>query len=185
VIQRFKVGDPVLVLPRFAHLFPTNAGVVMAVSPDPFRPMFNEYALKLNDETAANVFEFQLIEGGLEYQTFVASVTFDSDVHSGADQMRGPSTGRHIVFQTHSMDIDIKMRHDQNCISINGAILERSSPRLVAGAEVSLLRDNVALATAVTGKAGTFSFSSVPRGPLNIQILIRPNLSRIIGMFSA
>jgi hypothetical protein len=185
VIQRFKVGDPVLVLPRFAHLFPTNVGVVMAVSPDPFRPMFNEYALKLHDETAANVFEFQLIEDGLEYQTFIASLTFDSGVHSGADPMRGPSTERHIVFQTLSMDIDIKIRNDQNYVSISGAILERSSPSLVANAEVSLLRDNVALATTVTGKAGTFSFSSVPRGPLNIQILIRSDLWRIIGVFSA
>ena len=184
-MQRFKVGDPVLVLPRFAHLFPTSTGVVVEVSPDPFRPMFNEYALKLHDETAVSVFEFQLIEDGLEYQTSIASLIFDSDVPSGTGPMPGTSTDRHIVFQTPSMDIDIKMQRDQHYMSINGAILERSSPRLVAQAEVSLLRDNVALTSAVTDKAGTFSFSSVPRGPLNLQVVIRPNRSRILGMFSA
>src|SRR6476660_9712931 len=56
-MQRFNIGDPVLVLPRFAHLFPTNTGVVTSVSADPFRPMFNEYALKLDDGTPASVFE--------------------------------------------------------------------------------------------------------------------------------
>jgi hypothetical protein len=184
-MQRFKVGDPVLVLPRFTQLFPTNTGVVTAVYLDTFRPMFNEYALKLNDETAANVFEFQLIEDGLEYQTFIAALTFDSDVHSGAGPVRGSSTDRHIVFQTPSMDIDIKIKRDQHYASISGAIVERSAPRLVADAEVGLLRDNVALISAVTTKAGTFSFSSVPSGPLNIQVLIRSNLTRILGLFSA
>jgi hypothetical protein len=184
-MERFKVGDPVLVLPRFAHLFPASTGVVTAVNPDPFRSMFNEYALKLNDETPATVFEFQLIEDGVEYQTSIASLIFDRDVHSETSPMRGASTDRHIVFQTPSVEIDIKIIRDQHYASISGAVVECSSPRLVSEAEVSLLRDNVALTAAVTNKAGTFSFSSVPRGPLNIQVLIRSNLTRILGMFSA
>src|SRR5262249_49977981 len=101
-MQRFKVGDPVLVLPRFAHLFSTNTGVVTAVNADPFRPMFNEYTVKFDDGPIASVFEFQLIEDGLQYQTFVAALVFDSDVHSPGSHMRGPSTDRHIVFQTPS-----------------------------------------------------------------------------------
>jgi hypothetical protein len=184
-MQRFKVGDSVLVLPRFAHLFPISTGVVTGVNPDPFRSMFNEYALKLNDETAVSVFEFQLIEQGLEYQTSVASLIFDSDIRSGTSPMRGPSTDRHIVFQTPSIDIDLKIRRDQHYVSISGVLVERSSPRLLAEADVSLLRDNVPLTAVVTNKAGTFSFSSVPRGPLNIQVLIRSNRTRILGMFSA
>jgi hypothetical protein len=68
---------------------------------------------------------------------------------------------------------------------MSGVVVERSVPRLVAEADVRLLRDNVALTAVVTNKAGTFSFSSVPRGPLNIQVLIRSNLTRILGLFSA
>ena len=71
---RFKVGDPVLVLPRFAHLFSINTGVVTGVNADPFRPMFNEYTLKLDDGTIVNVFEFQSIEERLKYQTFIAAL---------------------------------------------------------------------------------------------------------------
>jgi len=183
-MQRFNVGDPVLVLPRFAHLFPTNTGVVTAVNADPFRPMFNEYALKLDDGTAASVFEFQLIEDGLKYQTFVAALIFDSDVHSALNQMRGAVTDGRLVFQTTSMDIDMKIKRDQNHASIIGQILERSSPRLVAHAEISLMKDNVVLSAAIADNTGTFSFPSVPRGPLNVQILLRANQWRILGMFS-
>jgi len=183
-MQRFNVGDPVLVLPRFAHLFPTNTGVVTAINADTFRPMFNEYAVTLDDGTPASVFEFQLIEDGLKYQTFVADLIFDSDVHSGTNQMRGPATDRHVVFQTPSMDIDLKIKRDQVHAAIIGQILERSSPRLVAQAEVSLMKDNVVLTAAIADNTGTFSFPFVPRGPLNVQILIRVNQWRILGMFS-
>lgn len=183
-MQRFKVGDPVLILPRFAHLFSTNTGVVTAFNPDPFRSMFNEYTVKLDDESIVSVFEFQLIEDGLKYQTFIATLIFDSDVHSGAAHMRGPSADRHVVFQTSSMDIDMKIKRDQNQVSIIGQIVERSSPRLAAQAEISLLKDNVVLTTAITDNTGTFRFSAVPRGPLNVHVLIRANVWRILGMFS-
>jgi len=183
-MQRFNVGDSVLVLPRFAHLFPTNIGVVTGINADPFRSMFNEYTLKLDNGTAATVFEFQLLEDELKYQTFVAALIFDSDVHLGTNHLRGPATDRRVVLQTPSMDIDMKIKRDQNLASIIGQILERSSPRLVAHAEISLLKDNVVLSAAIADKTGTFSFPSVGRGPLNVQILIRHYEWRILGMFS-
>jgi hypothetical protein len=183
-MQRFKTGDPIIILPRFAHLYPTSSGVVMNVKPDPFRPMFNEYTIKLDDGSTASVFEFQLIEDGLKYQNFIASLVFDSHQQSGAAQVRGQAADRHIILQTQSMDIDMKIRPAQNQSSIIGQILERSSPRLAAQAEVSLLKDNVALMATVADSTGTFKFSAVPRGPLNIQVVIRANLWRILGMFS-
>jgi len=183
-MQRFNVGDPVLVLPRFSDLFPTNTGVVTGINADPFRSIFNEYTLKLDDGGTANVFEFQLIEDGLKYRTFVAALIFDSDVDSGTNQMRGPAADRRVIFQTPSMDIDMKFKRDQSHASIIGQILERGSPRLVAQAEVSLLKDNVVLYAATADKTGTFSFPFVPRGPLNVQILIRSSEWRILGMFS-
>ncbi len=183
-MQRFNVGDPVLVLPRFSHLFPTNTGVVTAITADPFRSMFNEYTLKLDDGATATAFEFQLIEDGLKYQTFVADLIFDIDVHSGTNEMRQPAVDRHVVFQSPSMDIDMKIKHDQNYASIIGHMLERSSQRLLVEAEISLLKGNVVLSAAIADRTGAFSFASVPHGPLNFQILLRPNQWRILGMFS-
>jgi len=182
--MRFKVGDAVLVLPRFAHLFSKSTGVVAAVKSDPFRPMFNEYTLNLDDETIANVFEFQLIEDESRYQTFTASLVFDSELHSEPGPMSGPATDRHVVLQTPSMDIDMRIKCDQFHASITGQILERNSPRLAAQAEINLLKDNVVLTTTITDNTGTFRFLSVPRGPLNTEIVFRANLWRILGMFS-
>jgi hypothetical protein len=60
---RFKVGDPVLILTRYAHLYPSGSGVIVAVgSPDPFRSEFNEYTVKFPDGASAKLFEFQLVK---------------------------------------------------------------------------------------------------------------------------
>ena len=60
--ERFKIGDPVRILPRFAHLYPSAFGVVIAFKRDPYRDLFNEYSLKFPDGTTTSVFEFQLVE---------------------------------------------------------------------------------------------------------------------------
>src|SRR5439155_22124952 len=131
--------------------------------PDAFRPMFNEYTVKHDDGSIVNVFEFQSIDQRLKYQTFIAALVVDSDVHSGASHMRGPSTDRRVVFQTPSMDVDMKSKRDQHQASIIGQFLERSSPRLSAQAEISLLKENVVLTTDITDKTCTFSYTSVTR----------------------
>jgi hypothetical protein len=61
-MQRFKIGDRVVLLPRFAHLYPGNSAVVIEVKVDPFRPVFNEYEIQFHDGSIANVFEFQIRE---------------------------------------------------------------------------------------------------------------------------
>ena len=62
MMQRFKIGDRVVIFPRFADLFQGDSGVIIEVKLDPFRPMFNEYRLEFADGSTANLFEFQLRE---------------------------------------------------------------------------------------------------------------------------
>jgi len=61
-MQRFKTGDPVLIQPRYARLYASASGVIVAVIPDPFRPAFNEYTVEFPDGPTANLFEFQICE---------------------------------------------------------------------------------------------------------------------------
>ena len=61
-MERFKIGDPVLILPRYAHLYPSDSGMVVAVIPDPFRPAFNEYTVAFADGATTHLFEFQIRE---------------------------------------------------------------------------------------------------------------------------
>jgi len=59
-VERFKIGDCVLILPRYAHLYASDSGVIVAGLPDPFRSAFNEYTVEFPDGSTANLFEFQI-----------------------------------------------------------------------------------------------------------------------------
>jgi hypothetical protein len=59
-MQRYQIGDRVVVLPRFAHLYGSVTGVVTGIKLDPFRPAFNEYKIEFADGSTASLFEFQL-----------------------------------------------------------------------------------------------------------------------------
>jgi len=59
-MQRYQIGDRVVVLPRFAHLYGSVTGVVTSIKLDSFRPAFNEYKIEFADGSTASLFEFQL-----------------------------------------------------------------------------------------------------------------------------
>jgi hypothetical protein len=59
-MQRFKAGDRVVLLPRYAHLYKADSAVVVEVKLDPYRAAFNEYKIEFPDGSTANVFEFQI-----------------------------------------------------------------------------------------------------------------------------
>ena len=61
-MPRFKMHDRILILPRYAHLYPDDSGVIVAVKIDSFRDKFNEYTVQFSDGSTANIFEFQLVE---------------------------------------------------------------------------------------------------------------------------
>ena len=61
-MQRYKIDDRVILLPRFAHLYPGSSAVVIEVKLDDVRPVFNEYKIEFHDGSTANVFEFQIRE---------------------------------------------------------------------------------------------------------------------------
>src|SRR5437870_7914050 len=108
--QRFKTNDAVFILPRYAHLYPGNAAVVVGIIVDPFRPMFNEYALEFADRSIAKLFEFQMIEDVPNYKTFVASLVFDSQKDAPAADARGLAPGRQIILQTPGFHVDMRIR---------------------------------------------------------------------------
>jgi hypothetical protein len=59
-MDRFRIGDRVVVLPRFANVYPAGPGVVIEITLDKFRPVFNEYKIQFPDGSVAALFEFQI-----------------------------------------------------------------------------------------------------------------------------
>jgi hypothetical protein len=60
-MQRYEIGNQVVVLPRFAHLYGSATGVVIGVELDSFRSAFNAYTIEFADGSTAELFEFQLV----------------------------------------------------------------------------------------------------------------------------
>jgi len=59
-MERYEIGDRVVILRRFAHLYGSATGMVIGIKLDPFRSAFNEYKIQFADGSVANLFEFQI-----------------------------------------------------------------------------------------------------------------------------
>src|SRR5438132_11938263 len=144
-MQRFNRGDSILILPKFAHLYPNPTGTVVAVKPDPLRSILNEYVVEFPDGSKASLFEFQILEDGLNYQNFIATVVYDSQRQPATTQLRGPRSSRQIVLQTPTIDVDIKISLSPSAV-MTGQILERGTARFSPRSEVTLMKESVPIA---------------------------------------
>jgi hypothetical protein len=182
-MQSLKPGDRVLILPKFAHLFPANTAVVVSVNLNRSRPMLNEYTVEFPDGSSAKVFEFQIIEDLQSYTTAVARVIFDSRRQQADTQTRG-APGFQIILQTPQFDVDMTIRTTESRASIIGQILDRSTKALLNNVDVRLMRDGTHLSSTTSDAMGMFKFADVSRGTLNILAVIPPASTRILGAFS-
>ena len=180
-MQRFNIGDPILILPRFAHLYPSNYGEIVGVLIDPRRAILNEYTVKLSDGSTANLFEFQIQRDISQYHTSQPSVAFDSSQQTPVIPLRGSAPDRHVLLQTPDVDIDMKIYWIKSRASIIGQILERTTANVLVDAEVTLTNRNLPAGAVTTDNQGTFMFTGLSSGLLDIEILIHPKALRISG----
>jgi hypothetical protein len=168
-MQRYEKGDPVLILPKFAHLYPSASAVVIDVKLDQFRPMFNGYTLQFSDGSSANLFQFQIIDDPPTHRTYVATTTSDS-----------AGNPRHIVLQTPDRDVDLQLQNEKTGISLTGKVLEKSRRDVVEPLDVSLVKEGSPVYQVTADNNGVFKFASVPRGTTVLLIVISNELSRIL-----
>ena len=180
-MQRFQIGDRVLIIPRYAHLYPSNAGVIADVDLDPRRGILNEYVVKFPDGSTSNLFEFQLQRDVSHYQTAIAALAFDTSVQSPLVPFRGTAPDRHLLLRTAEFDIDMKIYWIKSHASIIGQILERLTTDFIADAEVMLTNRNMPGSRTTTDSQGVFMFTGVGAGLLEIQILLHGRALRIFG----
>ncbi len=65
-----------------------------------------------------------------------------------------------------------------------GQILERDTTTLLPHLDVRLLKDGMPVGSTTSDSSGTFKFSDVSRGSLNILVVIPQHSLRILGSFS-
>src|SRR5258708_6252998 len=116
-MQPFNVGDRILILPRFAHLYPGNSGEIVRVLRDPHREILNEYTIKFPDDSTGNLFEFQIERNVSEYQTVRAIPVFDTSKQSAFMALRGSAPDRHLLLRTPAVDLDVKIYWTRSAVS--------------------------------------------------------------------
>jgi len=183
-MQRFKPGDAVYILPKFAHLYAGSSATVLSVKLDLHRPMFNAYMVVFPDGSNATVMEFQIIENLPHYKTIVAAVVSDGRPQNAATNWRGAGSGERIVFQTEQFDLDVKIQVDKTDASLIGQILERDTDRLLKKVPVELMKEGMPVAATSSDDAGVFKFERIPRGSLNILITMPSPFVRILASFT-
>ena len=65
--KTFKIGDRIHLRVRFSHLYPNSSGVVVGVTLDPIRSLFNEYTVEFPDQSKDTVFQFQIFGAERKY----------------------------------------------------------------------------------------------------------------------
>src|SRR5437870_10993979 len=180
-MQRYKPGDPVLILPKFAHLYPASAAVIVNARVNRFRPTLNEYTIEFADHSTATVLEFQIIDNGSSFTTSVARLIFDSRQQPAATQTRGPGPGFQVILQTPQFDLDMTIRTTKTRAAIIGQVLERSTKTLLKNFDVTLMKDGTPIAPTKADVAGIFNFKDVARGEINVLVLIPQSSARILG----
>jgi hypothetical protein len=183
-MQRFSPGDAVFILPKFAHLYASPSAVVVALKTDRFRSMFNEYTVEFADSSVASLFEFQLIEDLPNYKTLIAGLLFDSRQQMATTTARGRTSSAQIIFQTENFDIDLRVRTGRSRVSIMGQVLERDTANLLKHVAVRLMKEGTPVSTTTSDGVGVFKFTDVPRGSLNILVIIPQHLMRLLAGFA-
>jgi hypothetical protein len=183
-MERFKPGDTVFIIPKFAHLYADHSGVISSARANPIRPVFNEYTVEFADHSSAKLFEFQILDNMPHWETVVADITFDSHNPKAKTDTRGQSSGRQIILQTPAFHVDMRIRRIKSEASIVGQILERGTKNLLNNLEVCLMREAMPINNVLSDSLGVFEFPNAPRGSLNLLIMIPQRSVRIFGGFS-
>ena len=117
-------------------------------------------------------------------RTVSALCTFDTAERCGSLSIRGYDVVRQIVLNAEDLDIHLRLKRSDLGVTILGQILGKDPAPLTAALEVRLLQDNTAIDSVMTTDLGEFLFRTSSAGAFSLEILIRSNLSRILGTFS-
>jgi hypothetical protein len=183
-MQRFKPGDAIYILPKFAHLYPGSSATVLSARRDPHQALFNTYVVEFADRSSSAVFDFQIIDNLPEYKTLIATVALDSRQHTVATESRGKTSSEQILLQTGRFDLDINIRAGKSRASLMGQILETGTNNLLKQVAVRLIKQGTPISTTTSDAVGAFKFADFPRGSFNVLMVIPQYSVRILGEFT-
>jgi hypothetical protein len=144
--------------------------------------MFDEFMVQFAPGSQAVVMDFQLSEDISTLPVIQAKVALDTLAEQGPLQQRGtPQLNRILLLKADRLDVHLEIVDSDGITSLLGQVLEKSTSQFLTEVEVRLLKAQRTIEVRAADNLGEFRFSSVPKGPLSLEILIRPQRQRIIG----
>jgi hypothetical protein len=183
-MPRFRVGDHVILIERYAGLYPSGHGVVVQHVPDSLRAMFDEFVVEFEPGSQAAVLDFQLGSDISRLPVSKAVVALDTYADEVPAQTRGiQRSNRILLFKAETLDIHIEVVETGEITTLLGQVLEKRSIRFLPDVEIRLVKTEATIDVQDSNALGEFRFPSVPKGPLVIEILLRAQRQRIVGEF--
>jgi hypothetical protein len=170
-MARFKPGDRVQLISDIARFYQHVIGVVLERSTDE-RSVLVQYPVRLADATVATFYDFQLQMPPI-VRAHAVFDSFDSKEHAG---VRDPTEDRQICLAGAGIEIDLKMIAGFDK-SILGHVRVGNTP--LAAALITLVVEDLPIATVPTDADGHFEFREVPGGEIMFETFLPGK--RVVG----
>jgi hypothetical protein len=178
-MPRFHVGVPIVVLAKYANLYPAGSGIIRGVISNPARELFDEYQVEFAGGVIETVHDFQAVEDASTWPLVYAA--FNREIAAATTQTRGRITRNREVFSATPFEIDLQFGEHEGRSFLIGQVLEKggvSTSRLKL--EVRLTKDSQPIEWTVATDLSEFEFSDVPSPANTIEILVRETRQRIL-----
>src|SRR5437764_754895 len=108
-MARFKLGDRILLLEKYARLYPATGGIVRSLNPNKTRELFDEYLVEFPTGTSKSVHAFQIVEDASAWRTLAATITGDASNEAGTGGAHTQRHARRMIVAAGQFELDVKM----------------------------------------------------------------------------
>ena len=178
-MPRFHIGDPIVLLAKYANLYPSRQGIVRAVHTNSARELFDEYSVEFAGGALETVHDFQAVEDASTWPVVYASFKREITSATGAHTRGTPNESRGI-FSAAPFEIDLQLGERNGRPFLVGQITEKDSSDSQLRTEVRLSHDDQPVDWVIASDLGEFEFSDVPSPATVIELLIRQTHRRIL-----
>ena len=177
-MSRFHIGDRVLLLAKYANLYPAIQGVVRTANPNPIRELFDEFSVQFSDGSIQTVHAFQAVEDLSAWPALRA--TLSREAPSVPSHTRGATPWNRTVFVALPFEIDMEVGERNGHLAVVGQVTEKNLKGPPSNTEVRLINQEQPVDWTVASDLGEFEFSDIPTGTDGIEILCRDSQQRIV-----
>jgi hypothetical protein len=178
-MSRFHIGVPILLLAKYANLYPAGSGIVRSINANPARELFDEYDVEFPDGAIEMVHDFQVVEDAAAWPILQGSFSREFAA-SASKNIRGVSVSSRGLFSATPFEVDLQLGERDSRSFLLGQIIEKGRAHSPLHSEVRLNKDTQPIDWIVANDLDEFEFSDIPPLANVIEVLVRKTHQRIL-----